>query len=261
MSNVGWPERTLLRERSHDEVYFIRGGSRSRIPNEYVLEALGGDWGPVQLVDEGALDHIPIEGWPTIGTPGSTVMVPVPNMYNPVDAATSKPFRAWGHDLFTIELRGWLIAVAQECNDLDPDWGYELLLDSGWALSRGIDLHRIVYVGNILQLGEAEAGFDPQGNRLAWCARPKMHIEVSGHPVKGQPERKCPADWRSFGIACHDRKTGVVVRWPFDPRHPRPQDDRPLQPGQYVRVVGSLVRRRQASLRLSADVAGNRPMG
>lgn len=239
MSTSTWAEGTLLQERGHDEVYVMRGGQRLHIPNPYVFEALGYQWGAIRIVEPGSLANVPVEHWATLGTPGSTVMVPgINNVHFPIAAATTKRHVAWGHEVRTIELRGWLLEVADSCYAVDPDWHYKLLLDTGWASSRGIDLHTILKIGNVLQLGTREANATP----LAWCATPTIELELSGHPVKDQFERKCPPDWQPFDTNCIWEHGGVtmVVRWPFHPCRPRPSDP-PLRTGQYVRVCGSLV--------------------
>jgi hypothetical protein len=233
-------------------VYWIRDGERLHIPNPYVMEALGLDSNAVQTVPQGGLDHVPLDrSWAPLGsaTPGSVIHVPqnvgfawnAGKVYWPLPAATTKRLVAWGQEVRTIELRGW-IATAGPNTD-DPDFSYHLDVDAGWALARGIDLSDVVKIGNILQLGEPEAGIT-EGR--AWCAKPVIKLEIVGFPPKGQRDRKRPPDWTFVdpNFLLTDSSAGDAFNkppiWPFDPARPAP-GNMPIADGEYVRVYGSLV--------------------
>jgi hypothetical protein len=246
------PDGSLWREQGRPEVYWIRDGQRLHIPNPYVMEALDLDWNAVQTVPQGGLDHIPLDlSWAPLGnaTPGSVVHVPqnvgfawnAGKVYWPLSVATTKRVVAWGQEVRTIEVRGWIGTVGP--NTDDPDFSYHLEVDAGWALERGIDLSGLVKVGNILQLGEPEAGI---ADGRAWCAKPVIKLEIVGFPPKGQRDRKQPLDWAFVDptFLLTDSSAGDAFNkppiWPFDPTKPSP-GNASLVDGDYVRVYGSLV--------------------
>ena len=254
MTNGGVPADGLLfQEQDRPEIYLIRDGARLHIPNAYVMEALSLDSNAVQTVPQGALDHVPRDpSWEPLGgsTPGSTVFTPfnvgalwnAGKVYWPLKLATTKRHYAWGQEVRTIELRGW-IGPPGGANAVDPDYAYHLDVDVGWLLGRGIDLTALLKVGNILQLGEPDPGItDPR----AWCATPLIKLEISGFPPKGQRERKRPPDWTFElpGVVLTDENAGAAfnqpVQWPFDPV-PRRPDNNPIEGDEYVRVFGSVV--------------------
>jgi Protein of unknown function (DUF3892) len=245
------PDGSLWREQNKPEVYWIRDGERLHVPNPYVMEALGLDWNAVQEVPQGGLDHIPLDqSWAPLGnaTPGSVVHVPqnvgfawnAGKVYWPLRVATTKRLVAWGQEVRTIELRGWVKTLGP--NTDDPDFSYDLEVDAGWALERGIDLSELVKVGNILQLGKPEAGI---ADGRAWCARPEIKMEFVGLPPKGQRDRKPPPDWAfvdpTFLLTDSSAAAfNTPPTWPFDTTKPAPGNVTIVE-GEYVRVYGSLV--------------------
>lgn len=246
-------EGLLVQEQGRPEIYLIRDGERLWVPNPYVMGALNLDWNAVQTVPAGTLDIVPRDpSWEALGTrtPGSTVFVPTRvgvfglagQVYWPLPLATTKRHVAWGREVRTIELRGW-ISPPGSANTVDPDFSYELEIDVGWVIRRGIDLGALVRVGNILGIGIPDPGSsDPR----AWCARPSIKMEISGLPPKGQRDRAPPPDWTFTipGVVLEDDTAGAAngqpVKWPFDPVAPPPANT-PIQGGEYVRVFGSIV--------------------
>jgi hypothetical protein len=246
---------TLWQEQGRPEVYWIRDGERLHIPNPYVMEALNLDWNAIQTVPQGGLDHIPLDlSWTPLGntTPGSVVHVPLNaagailwnagKVYWPLPVATTKRLVAWGQEVRTIELQGWIGGGG--FNDQDPDFSYHFEVDAGWALARGIDLSQLVKVGNILQLPSEE--HDGTADGRAWCAKPLIKLEIVGHPPKGQRDRKKPPDWGVMDSSPllddpsapeFDKKPPT---WPFDPTKPVPGNVA-IADGDYVHVYGSLV--------------------
>lgn len=255
---------TLLRERSKPEVWRIHrddsGGAgriytrRLHIPSPYALQALGHQWSQVRVVPNGCLTHIPSQSWRSASqTPGSTVFVPTSRYwhetqyYFPLRTARTQTFTVWGKEVRIIELRGWLVSLDSQPAYNDPDWSSKLVLDSGWAAKRGLDLSSIVKVGNILQL----PGPQPGSHERAWIAEPRINVEVSGFRVTAKPgerwrlgakdqpdDRPRPPDW-SFHHPDDDGINRVV--WPFNCLNPYGVPKAALSNGRYVRVVGSLL--------------------
>jgi hypothetical protein len=230
------------------------------------MEALGLDWNAVQTVPQGGLDHIPLDvSWAPLGnaTPGSVIHVPqnvgfawnAGKVYWPLRVATTKRLVAWGQEVRTIELRGWIAGPGGPNTD-DPDFSYHLEVDAGWALERGIDLSDLVKVGNILQLGDAEAGIT---DGRAWCARPVIKLEIVGFPPKGQRDRKQPPDWAFVDTTflLTDSTAGDAFNkppiWPFDPTKPA-AGNVSIADGDYVRLYGSLVTDKRHSSNFSPTI-------
>jgi hypothetical protein len=123
-----------------------------------------------------------------------------------------------------------LRAVDPVCKASDPAWYYLLEPDLAWSEASGLRPSDLLRVGNIVALGDSRPGAS------AWQieSRPLIRIEFGGwdEAKLGNPP---PEDWRSRGSAgC----PGVFFA--FDPL--RPVREGPmLEPGRYVRVVGSLV--------------------
>jgi hypothetical protein len=177
----------------------------------------------------------------------------------PLRVAGSRPVKgAHGFTAQIVELRGWLTFVADRCysepkalgtpsNQREPDWHYNLELDPAWLDHLGIkDPNVIIRPGNVINwaarvpqpgdhLGH-ETG--PLATPSAWgiVSRPIVHVEVtSWDPARHRGEH-APAGWQTLRLpGC-----ATDVRWPYDPRNPVPGQT-PLAPGQYVRMVGSLV--------------------
>lgn len=249
------PDGELFREQGRAEGYLIRDGALLHIPNPYVMDALGLDWNAVQLVPAGSLDHIPRDSsWDPLaeGTPGSVVHVPTDvgvganagKVYWPLRLATTKRHVAWGQEVRTIELRGWISPPPPGANAADPDFTYELEIDVEWVLACGIDVNALVKVGNILQLGSPQAGIT---DRRAWCATPSIKMEIVGFPPKGQRDRAFPPDWTHemtppllLDAADAGAANNHPVKWPFEPTAP-PPSSKMIMGGEYVRVFGAIV--------------------
>jgi hypothetical protein len=158
-----------------------------------------------------------------------------------------------------VELRGWLTFVGPRCyreprslptsklNRREPDWHYNLELDPAWLDHLGLtNPNQIVRPGNVInsatrvaQPGDAvghETG--PLATPSAWgvTARPIVHVEVASWDPSRHRGQQPPAGWKAYALpGC-----ASDIRWPYDPRNPIPTQS-PLQAGQYVRMVGSLV--------------------
>ena len=149
-----------------------------------------------------------------------------------------------GHQVCIVELRGWLRSIPG-CNGNDPDWQYELELDVAWLDNLGIAVEALFLPGDPVDLqpfvtapvnGEVSA----RSSARAIYGETLIHVELDGWQRtdldRGQPAK--PSTW-TFTNNCVI-KTGVTAVWPYDPSNPQGFGPS-LAPGQYVRMVGSLV--------------------
>ncbi len=173
-------------------------------------------------------------------TPGSCVASdmkgtrPIPDgkKWYPVQLATSHTSAACpARNVQIVELRGWIHGISPTCNGDDPDWHYQLEVDSAWAWSQRIDLSRLFRVGDIYFNAYLPSN---TGAREKAVSTPTVELELWGWRPSDHPQQPLPAGWRFTNAAgCPE------VSWPFNPLNPTGQN--PLAEGQYVRVVGSLV--------------------
>jgi hypothetical protein len=238
-------EGNLYRERSFPEVYVIHSGKKVWIPNSGALFAMGYDWSRVTEVPDGALDGYPRFNIPSSSpTPGSLLFPPNRTSHFPLTGiANATTAFSQGKEIQFVELYGWLRGVedaADGCGDGD-DFHYYLELDTEWALSQGIDLNRILRVGNVANAAIILPGYSP---RRA-VSLPLIQVELNSWGWHGQapPGNQKPADWTAR-VDCG----GTWKEWPFDPYQPnasRPRlnafDWGINQRGPYVRIAGSLV--------------------
>ncbi len=163
-------------------------------------------------------------------TPPSSVFLPNEEKLHALAVPGTRAVRVGDKIIQLVELRGWLRFVDSACNRSDPAWYYLLEPDLAWSDTVGLRPSDILRVGNIAALG------DRRGRSSPWQikSRPLIRIEFGGwdeKKLRGSP----PDDWRSRGaFGCPD------VSFAFDPLRPIPGGPR-LTPGQYIRVVGSLV--------------------
>ena len=159
-----------------------------------------------------------------------------------------------------VELRGWLTFVGDRCysenpklvpaaklNRREPDWHYNLELDPAWLGHLGIgDPNQIIRPGNVINWATrlAEPGdalgheTGPLATSSEWglIARPIVHVEVTSWDPSRHRGEQPPRGWGPLSLpGCASN-----IRWPYDPRNPVPGQPA-LVPGQYVRMVGSLV--------------------
>jgi len=163
-------------------------------------------------------------------------------------AGTQAAAGANGKPVAIVELRGWLTMVEGECHvegEEELDWRYDLELDAEWLDAIGLAVEALVLPGEVIRVETEHKGaasvqaevVSRSSDRAKYC-EPIVHIELDGWPRKDQRGNPgLPPTWTTTNDCV---KQGIVVRWPFDPRNPK-RGDPPLQPGQYVRVVGSLV--------------------
>ena len=150
-----------------------------------------------------------------------------------------------------VELRGWIRGGHDSHTNtgegLNPyDWRYELELDPAWTDQMGIDLNRLVRIGNIFMSIE-------NADYYAAVAPPTTHIEIMSWRV-GQtvePSSLClqpwPCDRRPVPnpVWPFEYPLGSKVFWAWDPRTfsdaPFNECHNRIRVGQYVRIVGALI--------------------
>ena len=170
-------------------------------------------------------------------TPPSSVFLPDGKKWHPLPVAGSQIQIINGHEVRTVELRGWLRDIASECNPADPDWHYILEIDPAWTDSLGIDLNQLIKIGNIVNVNSAN---NSPAHRNVSVSAPVIFVELNGwnpnayyRDALTKSTEEVPSDWQ-FRNDCSD------VIWPYDPRNPLAKQPK-LAVGQYVRMVGSIV--------------------
>jgi hypothetical protein len=236
-------EGKVYRETSTPEVYLISAGKKIWVPTPAALFAMGFNWSNVVVVPDGTLNAYPRFNIPSCSlTPGSLVFPPEGKAYPLAVVPGAVKAMSRGKGIQLVELYGWLRGVGP-CTG-DPDFHYELELDTDWALAQGIDLHKILRVGNVVgggAVGLMLPGFHPRHS----VSLPTIHIELNswewGDSDGTNDGRTKPPDWTFVG------NCDVPATWPFDQLQPTPgQKLEPMggdiaQRGPYVRVAGSLI--------------------
>lgn len=175
-------------------------------------------------------------------TKPSDVWPPRPGNHFALDCGGTTLKTVDGIETRTVELRGWLIQVESAANpkiDGDwRDWTYAIKPDVAWCEAHGIDMNKLLKVGNALFTMDADGVPGYTYSPYAAVGEPGIKIEMNGW-VDSQPPvnpliTQIPADWGFTHASAPDTK------WAFDPV--RPMSWQPeLTAGQYVRVVGSIV--------------------
>ncbi len=145
-----------------------------------------------------------------------------------------------GKSVTIVEFRGWLVSVDGICNGVDPDWHYDLELDPSWLDSLGVSLESLLLPGDAINeeaMSQAQTEILSRTSARGKYGEPIVHIELDAWRRVGDErgDPPLPNTW-TFTNDCN---SGQAV-WPFDPLNPKAGNP-PLAPGQYVRVVGSLV--------------------
>ena len=243
--NVVLVEGNLYKEASRPEVYQLLDGNKIHIPTPDALRVMGYTFADVTTVVDGALLNRKLFQFASgSATPGSLVF-PIKFPYAPILLPGSTRVKSQGLDTYVTELRGWLWWTERldGCVSTEGDLKYGLEVDTDWALSQGIDLHRILWVGN---LGPGGGGIgDPGGRPRAATIRPLISMELNSYswPYSKGDNSQRPADWTHL----RDCGSGAFY-YPFDPDLPAlnakalPEiSASPAQRGPYVRVVGTLL--------------------
>jgi hypothetical protein len=235
----------LYKEASRVEVYQVLDGKKIHIPTPDALRVMGYTFADVTPVVDGALVNKNLFQFASASaTPGSLVF-PIRDPYAPIlGVPGSTRFKSQGLDSYVAELRGWLWWTERlDGCDGEGDLKYGLEVDSDWALSQGIDLHRILWVGN---MGPSGGGIgEPGGTSRALVVRPLISMELNAYTWHGVNTDNAlrPAGWDTQ----KDCGNGTFY-YPFDPDLPalnaRALPDIgafPAQRGPYVRVAGTLI--------------------
>jgi hypothetical protein len=244
-------EGKLYKEVSRPEIYVLYDGKKIHIPTLAALGFMGHTEADVTTVVDGALNGWPRFTFPLGKTPGSLLWPPTKDRANyaplrKIPGSTVIPTRGF---LTTVgEIRGW-IRTAPDLQCHEDDLKMALELDSEWAVRQGIDLHDLLWVGNVY-LGIVYPGHT---NR-AMITVPVIQLEINSFSFKGvysDEDQKPPPDWTT-ALDCDPplpawRRTSKVW-FPFDPTFstflpdlPGISGAQPAGPGVYVRVVGTLL--------------------
>jgi hypothetical protein len=260
-------EGKLYKEASRPQIYLLLDGNKIHIPTPDALRLMGHTVAEVTTVVDGALINRKLfEFASDTLTPGSLVFPPKASgvvaigngkrEHYPLSGITgSTRVITQGIDTYVGELRGWLRSWGKLDACGEGDVHYALEVDSEWAVRQGIDLHRLLWVGNM----GVQAGYWQNGSsERAVVALPLVVVELNSftwHDVYLNNEAR-PADWQ-FKSDCSD-SAHVEVRWlPFDPAcgsasgpgcpsGPLEALDEALPEvtktrGSYVRMVGALI--------------------
>jgi hypothetical protein len=244
-----------VREENEDSVFQVWPGRNLAvwIPTPSALELMGYSRKGVQVVSKGKLNNVRRYYLPSLSpTPISLVYHPVRNVFEALyDVVPNAPHLMidgvhglfWeqnGWDLQHVELQGWIRNFSCGADLKEFNWGFEL--DPDWALRSGIDLNRIIRVGNIIHpigsIFHQKIGPAPGQHveRMA-VAIPVIKLELDGWPkaerVTGGERAEKPPDWNGKTDECPQ------VTFPWDPVAPTGKKLPPL--GLYVKVAGPLI--------------------
>lgn len=231
-------EGQLYKEISRPEVFVIQDGKKVLLPTNETLIALGYTRQMIHDVPDGTLARIPLFVIPSnSATPGSLIFPAVGGVHYAKKISTSQRVgvKCLGcDDVQLVELRGWLL------EDILPlgsdgrrniekggfDLGFGFIPDYRWLESQGIDINKLIMVGNFTLADDIVFGSTNdkivkrtpiiKGEINSWLWQDQMPAGLS----------KPPSDWLAF------KSASGVVYWPFNPN---------FRKGQYVSIYGSLV--------------------
>ncbi len=239
------PEGSVVRELSASEIFVIHGGKKVFIPTQDALRGLGYTPADVMVVPNGLLAGIPRFNAPSASaTPGSFLFPPdfpsagsIDKSHYPLAVSTSQKVLSRGHlwpngfqEMQLVEIRGWLqspILPLAGDGAANPegggfDWSFTLIPDLQWLESRGVDLSKILKVGNIVVISDPVSGTTSR----QLVTKPFLEVEVNSWLYRDRRPPNLstpPADWIQLPAAT----------WPFLPVG--------VEAGRYVSVFGSLV--------------------
>jgi hypothetical protein len=267
-ANPPWPAGTLLRELDQAAVYYtlpqaapwwFGGGSLLWIPSPDALTALGLSPQDVNVVPAGSLDRFakcslltdPVTFHPLTApaqTLSSFLFPPKLGIWwAPPHAKWFPRLEVPGLTLpngaHVAEIRGWLRMVFPTVNDPcgQADWHLWLEPDPLWMKRIGADLSTFIKVGDIFNRPD-DGSLPPvvsSPDSTSFAAVPGFELEYCGWPTnnwKYTLTTPRPADW-VLPIFFQ----GCTTIWPFLPTHDSIEPATALVPGDYVRVIGSIV--------------------
>jgi hypothetical protein len=244
--------RQLVR-RPNGEIHAYLFGRLVYMPTWDAINALGLTGSVTQLTEAQITPYlanrrIPNSGSPTPGSwlfPADNVKwVPVEGLPDAVQYRVEVTRPGFDRKIVAVtELQGWYSGDNSDGCNTAEEWGADraglLVLDVAWALDRGIDLHKIIKVGNIVLKNETS-------NPRAAVSDLKIKVEINGtNPGPGRnPKWWRPQDWTfelqnppgTYTCTKIDPQRGqrYSMIFPWDPRWPHGDN-------QYVRITGSLV--------------------
>lgn len=258
---------TLLRDRVESPVYYMLayadawwfgGGLLLWIPSPDALAALGFSWQQVHIVPAGSLDAFPKsslltdpETFAALTAPGQTMgsfLFPpkLASLWEPPQAKwfprPEVPGLTLPNGARVTEIRGWLISVDNNVNDPchEADWHLYLEPDPVWLDRINADWATFVKVGDILNRPSSLPPIVVSPDTTSCAAVPCIEIEVCGWPSTNWPivtlGKPPPADWTISHVVQQ-----CTTNWPFQPDHDTVVPGNALAPGDYVRVIGSIV--------------------
>ncbi len=246
---------TLVRARDQAPVYYtlptsapwwFGGGQLWWVPSPDSLKALGVWWDSVHVVLAGSLDAFPKASLLTDPatftaqmTPGQTLasLIFPPQGENAWGTPKTKFFPRLEVPGLTLptgahvtEIRGWLFGITPNGTE---DWHLDIEPDPEWLDRIGVDWTTFVRVCDILDRGDTAPLPFPDPNELRGCAAiPRIHLEVVPTPSVMWPNAVPPTDWKVSASG---------VTWPYLPTNDSSDPGKALSPGDYLRVVGSIV--------------------
>jgi hypothetical protein len=239
-----WWQSPAVREQGSDSVFQIGPNPNVAvwIPTPSALGLMGYPSWAVNVVPNGALNGYQRFWIPSLSpTPGSVVYPHAFHVHEPlpgvVPATTAVVSR--GIHVTLAELRGWIRKPS--CGD-PQDYVYALEIDTDWALQQGIDLNRILRVGNLISEGLPATG---GGEKTVTLPVVKIELDSWGRWDRLPGGAQQPPDWTATDVPCCRTLT-----FPWHPLALSGAPDQEITPipdetvsdrGPYVRVAGALV--------------------
>jgi hypothetical protein len=240
-------EGELYRESSAPEVFVIHDGKKVHIPTPDALIGMGYHWSDVHVVADGTLNDFPRFNIPSASpTPGSLIFPPDIGGFGSIDQShyavrvnMSQKVLSYSHvltggfeEIQLVEIRGWLKdAINPLTGDgaANPegegfDWSFGFYPDLPWLREKGIDISKILRVGNIVVVDDSELVTGTISKQLV--SRPFLDVEVNSWKWRGRRPLNMPnppSDWIQFS----------ATSWPYNPPS--------INAGTYISVFGSLV--------------------
>ena len=254
-------EGGVYQEVNDNKIYVIQNGKKVLIPTISALWLMGYNQSQVVTVTQGRLNVYPTFIITSSSpTPGSIVFPPNDNNnLLPLQINTATKIYSRGKEIQLLELRGWLRDIGggsnvdapslYKCAGNGADMHYGLELDIEWAEQVGLDIHKLLRVGNIVtglenhnQLLHPAIPF----NYSKAVSIPMIRVELNSWGWTCHFPGTMPADWVSNVMP--DKPN---IFWPFPPykTYPVGEENKNIWQrgfeldvrGPYVRMVGSIV--------------------
>jgi hypothetical protein len=249
-------EGGLYKEKNNPAVYAIQGGKKILIPSTASLWLMGYSEAQVVTVDAGRLNNYPAFIIKSKSqTPGSVVYPPEGNHIPLRGLAGATTIFSRGKEIQLMELRGWFRDIHGDCNEDSPsgykcankgrDVHYGFELDVDWAEQSGIDINKLLRVGNIATGMESyNSIIHPElpFNYARMVSLPAIRVELNSWGWLCRFPGVKPADWiNNTDPSCPN------IFWPFPPHFSDVNGniwERGFElnnRGPYVRITGSVI--------------------